>query len=310
MSQGERRIRRAQRSRWLGRAVAASSLVCAPAPAYAEDMSYGGGLFFGYRFGASAGFEFGFEAFTTFLAVGGEPGSSAARSGIGPLIRLGLLGSEPPQPRLILALHGGGELARDGFALSGELGVAYGAGTGIGLHTGVLSELAYFNAGFNYELGLQQGWVGAGARVLPTYRAPSTELERDMFGVPGRPLRTDDGLLQLPVAAAQSGTRMRGPRARGAIEPVGLAFERDAALEAASVPAFLQLASELAAARAPASLVRRALRAAADERLHTALTARLAERHLGRPVVVRPPEVARRRPLARDANTVRLAVES
>jgi hypothetical protein len=76
------------------------------------------------------------------------------------------------------------------------------------------------------------------------------------------------------------------------------------------VPAFLQLASELAAARAPAALVRRAIRAAADEQRHAMLTARLAERHLGRPAVVQLPEVARRQPLAPGANTVRLAVES
>ncbi|HMI94171.1 MAG TPA: hypothetical protein VK509_22520 [Polyangiales bacterium] len=299
----KRRARDRRRGRWLGRAVAASSLICAPAQA--ADPSFGGGVFFGYRFGAHSGFEWGLEAFSTYRFRGAEDCTSAARTGLGPLVQIGWLGLE--QPRMTLALQGGGELQRATLAVSGQLGLSYRLGPdgGFGVHSAVMPETLFVNAGLNYEWFLGQGWVGGGARVLPTYGEPS------MCSVQvGRPLRTDDGLLQLPASCAPPSALVRSQRARAAIEPVGLAFERDAELEAASVPAFLLLAGELAAAHAPHALVQRALRAAADEQLHAGLTAQLAERHLGRPALVRVPEVVQRRALEAGASTVRLAIES
>jgi hypothetical protein len=208
-----------------------------------------------------------------------------------------------------LALHFGSELERDTVALGGELGLTYRAGLddGFALHVGIAPELAFGHVGLSYELGLDQGSVSGGARIMPTYWASGPPVESN--GVPGRPLRTDDGMFQLS-ASAHWGAVANARRTRDAVEPVGLAFERDAALEAASVPAFLQLASELAAAGAPQVLVRRALRAAADEQAHAQLTAQLAARHLGRAAVVRAPEVALRRALAPHASTIRLATES
>lgn len=65
-----------------------------------------------------------------------------------------------------------------------------------------------------------------------------------------------------------------------------------AQLEAASVPAFAELARELAHLGAPRSLVRRAHRARRDEVRHARVTTGLARRHGGRPV---------RRPVPRSA---------
>lgn len=73
-----------------------------------------------------------------------------------------------------------------------------------------------------------------------------------------------------------------------AADPVGRFFAEVAHLEAASAPAFEQLARELVVHGAPGPLVRAALRAREDERRHARVTARLARRHGGRPT---PPRV-------------------
>lgn len=64
----------------------------------------------------------------------------------------------------------------------------------------------------------------------------------------------------------------------GACE-VGMLFAHAAWLEAASVPAFLRLADELREHGAPASLIRAAKRAAADEVRHTRVMRELAHQH-------------------------------
>lgn len=80
--------------------------------------------------------------------------------------------------------------------------------------------------------------------------------------------------------------RSRSPEVLG----VGEFFASMAHLEAASVPAFAQLARELAAHGAPADLVQRTLVARDDEVRHTRVTRRLARRFGGDPV---RPEVGR-----------------
>ena len=67
--------------------------------------------------------------------------------------------------------------------------------------------------------------------------------------------------------------------------PAGVFFARLASLEAASVDAFEILADELTAHGGPTALVRRARRAAADERRHARVTADLASRYGGSPVL-------------------------
>jgi hypothetical protein len=71
---------------------------------------------------------------------------------------------------------------------------------------------------------------------------------------------------------------------------VGRWLAQAAHLETASVPAFVELAAELAAHGAPAALVRASLRAADDERRHARTVARLARaRGAAPPPVVREP---------------------
>lgn len=72
---------------------------------------------------------------------------------------------------------------------------------------------------------------------------------------------------------------------RGA-SAVGTFLAKVAALEAASVPAFEQLTTELVVHRAPGSLVRAAIAARSDEVRHARVMAQLAREHGGRP---RPP---------------------
>ena len=87
-----------------------------------------------------------------------------------------------------------------------------------------------------------------------------------------------------------SGRRPEGlaPHARRCEDAVGAFFAECAYLEAASVPAFERLARELRAHGAPARLVKRALRARADEVRHAKATAALARRRgaAPEPVVV------------------------
>jgi len=85
-----------------------------------------------------------------------------------------------------------------------------------------------------------------------------------------------------------SGRRPEGlrPHARSGGDAVGAFFAECAYLEAASVPAFERLARELRAHGAPARLVKRALRARADEVRHAKATAALARRRGSKPETV------------------------
>ena len=66
---------------------------------------------------------------------------------------------------------------------------------------------------------------------------------------------------------------------------LGEHFARMAHMEAASVPAFAAIFTELRSYRAPASLIRDAYRAVRDERRHAEIAARLARRHGSEPAV-------------------------
>ena len=85
-----------------------------------------------------------------------------------------------------------------------------------------------------------------------------------------------------------SGRRPEGlsPHVRHCEDAVGAFFAECAYLEAASVPAFERLARELRAHGAPARLVKRALRARADEVRHAKATVALARRHGAEPSAV------------------------
>lgn len=238
----------------------------------------------------------------THRTEGGGECSSDERNGWGPLLQIGVQGVSAP--RLTLAVQGGGEFERNGPALTGELGVSYrfGVNPAFGIHLGVVPELWFFNAALRYELLMDQGFVGGGIRVQPTYGA---------IGVcsVGRPLRTATGVALLGQPLRREDTRASDRLDERALR-VGSAYARDAQLEYASVPAFLQLAAELSAHGAPAELVARALAAGRDEVGHARACADLASRHLRHRVTPHVYECVPRPPLPGRPGLVRLAVES
>ena len=228
--------------------------------------------------------EWGFELFATH-PFQGTGCSSEERTGAGGFLQLAWLDLEAS--RLTLGAHAGGELARAALALTGELGGTYrfGSERGFGIHTGVMAETVLLNTAARYQWLRNEAWVGGGVRVFGTY-GPPTICQNEI----GRPLRTASGLFALQSRSQGALAANTGRR----IEAVGLAYERDAQLEHASVPAFLQLAAELARLHAPAPLIARALEAARDEQRHTELCMRLARRHLERCAVPALPAVVQR----------------
>lgn len=239
-----------------------------------RKLSLGAGIFAGYRFGAGerAGFEWGIEAFAT-QRVTGLGCTADPRAGLGPLLQLAV--RETSDPRLTLAVQGGGELARSWLALTGELGVTYrfGSAPGFDLHLGVVPEIFLANAGFRYQVVQDEPSVTGGVRIWPTYGEPSN-------CAVGRPLRAAV-CREASTTAWLASKHAAGASAR---ELAARSYASDAQLECASVPAFLQLACELLAHSAPATLAERALDAACDEIRHARQCAALAARWLGREV--------------------------
>jgi hypothetical protein len=295
-----------RRRRLVERLVVTSILSSAlfPTPVEAQETqaaTFGGGLFVGYTFGPGRGIELGVEGFGTHR-FDLKACSSDPRKGLGGSVQLGLIGFR--DARVTLAGHGGGELARSMSALTGELGATYrfGEHSGFGIHTGIMAETLLLYGAFRYQWLLQNAGVGGGARFPGTYGLPGS-------CAVGRPLRTASGFS--PIGAATVGGDVSVDRNRGeSVEAVGHAWARDAQLECASIPAFLQLAAELLEQQAPSSLVERALAAACDEMRHAALCARLASRHLRRRIQPTLPNETARLPLRGLDGLVRLATES
>ncbi|MET0385927.1 MAG: hypothetical protein ABW321_08205 [Polyangiales bacterium] len=284
--------------------VSAAAAALFPAPAARADYlwadgetrSLGAGVFIGYQFGARQAFEWGVEAFMTQRFRPVAECESTERFGMGPLVQLGLRGLR--DPRVTLALQGGGELSRSGFALTGELGVSYrfGSAPGFGLHLGIVPELAIFNVAARYEAFRHEAWVGGGARFFPTYGQPG-------LCAIGRPLRAAQSVYTLTLADDPApGT--------SAAQLAAWELARDAQLECASVTAFVQLAMELMQLGAPASLVHATLDAAQDELRHAQLCAALAERDLRDTVCPVLPPIAPRHVAQADEALLQLAVES
>jgi hypothetical protein len=276
--------------------------LCA-APATAQESwaipgfdTVGGGVFLGYAFGGDRGFEWGFEGFATHYTHEVSTCSSNDRAGLGPLLRLSLLGIS----RLALtgALHGGTELARPALAFDGELGgtISYQNGAARpAIHTGLLAESFFWNAYARQEWLLPSYSVGGGMRVLATFGSPGMCVE-------GRPFRGDQGKSRR--------ARVRTTAAFDARSPEAARWARRASEECASVPAFLQLALELAELGAPAALVVRALAAADEELGHAHAAAHVASGFGGAPVRLTPPALRFRPALPRKQALLRLARES
>ncbi|MBK9261442.1 MAG: hypothetical protein IPM54_16755 [Polyangiaceae bacterium] len=87
-------------------------------------------------------------------------------------------------------------------------------------------------------------------------------------------------------------------------------WARDTRAECASIPAFFAIARDLARAGAPESLIRHALRSAAEEAHHTELCATITNQYLPFDVIALEPEVPTAKDVDRMALLERLALES
>jgi len=256
----------------------------------------GFGVFMGYAWGKDNGFEWGFESIGTHHFEHVSSCSSEARAGFGPVLRVAMMGAE--RVAVTAALHGGGESTRSVLAFDGELGgtLSFGKnGLQAGVHSGLLFETIVFN------LYARQSWLmssysmGGGIRYAPTFGEPGSCVE-------GRPFRDARG-------RARAARISRAPSAAGR-SAEARRWARRAADEAASVPAFLQLAHELLELGAPLDLALRALGAAEEVLGHTAQALELASRFAEHPLHAAPPAFRPRAPLPRREALCRLARES
>ncbi|HYQ04508.1 MAG TPA: hypothetical protein VER96_37805 [Polyangiaceae bacterium] len=291
------------RAKWCASILAGlSPLLCAATAAAQENWSIpgfdtvGGGIFVGYAFGAERGLDWGIEGFATHFTHDVGFCSQESRAGLGPLLRLSVLNVS----RLAVtgALHGGGEAERSLMALDAELGgtIVYQNGGARGaIHTGLLAESLFWNLYSHQEWLLPSYSLGVGMRVQPTFGDVG-------FCAEGRPFRGARGRARLAGATAASAFDARSPDAAR-----WTARARD---ECASVPAFLQLARELAELGAPTELVLRALAAAEEELGHTRAAAELASLFGGARLALNPPTHRFRPALSRKQALLRLARES
>jgi hypothetical protein len=289
-------------------ALAAAAAALFPSEARAEaPFAGGGGIYVSFTFGDELGVGYGAEGFFTGLAKGGGGCNSDGGAGVGGLIQVG--GINASTFRYVVAVHGGGQFDDEtSVGLDGELGLAghLGHGAELGIHTGLLLQGPFVMDWFvRGEWLLDEYSAGIGARMMPT------------FGIPegciiGRPWRGPDG--RVALGSAELGPEGEHPTdaKRRFVEHEWLAREwaDDAQAEAASVPAFLQLAADLLAHDAPDDLVEAALSAAEDEIRHARLCARLASRWSGRRVTPALPNAPLRPPLLGELGVARLAVES
>lgn len=270
----------------------AQSLFDSPAD---PEIVFGGGLYVSFHFGQRNGVGFGVEGYSTVLLAGNNNAFSCSgdsRAGIGPLLQFGLVNLA--EPRLVLAMAGGGDLARDaGVSLSGEIGAVYrfGERSGLGLHLGLTPQLKFLSAFGRLGLGLQEYSAGVGLRNATLFGPIQTQCI-----VIGRPLRNDTGRVELtPIAAANAPAQ---------------AWAQDAQAEHASVFAFADLGRQLIAAGAPPALIERAITAGKDEMRHATGCKKIADRYNGEQLILTSPEYSPRNVLAGKEALIRLATES
>lgn len=304
-------------------ALSGALTVLAPGVAHAADVGATVGPYISFVFGDEIGVGWGVE--TTILVAPGSADDSCSDGlgdddwGIGPHIELGAVNVS--YFRMVAAVAAGGALDdEESVALLGEAGVALHMtrepaeprpiiATEAGVHTGFVVQSPQFVRGFaRAEWLLHEYSVGA-AVGLPNLINRQTEC------TVGRPLRDAAGDVvggvDAHVAAPTTGAGPRTPPAAcDDAAAIADAWAGDAQGEAASIPAFLQLAAELLAQGAPDALVARALDAAEDEVRHAAMCARQATRLGGRRVTPVVPASPLRPAIAGDEGLVRLATES
>ncbi len=147
------------------------------------------------------------------------------------------------------------------------------------------------------------GYVLLGTRGFACGEGTEREEYEVLVGRSGQVTEGESEVVETGDGNCAIGRRPDGLSTRTAKgRSVGAFFANATHLEAASVPAFAQLARELAAHGAPRSLVRAAWRARTDEVRHARATARLARRFGSAPVlpVVAAPPVRSLYEVARD----------
>ncbi len=277
-------------------ALLAALLQATPASAQVFD-SAGGGVFVGY---SSAGVTWGFEAFGTISDDDNSGCQNRERKAFGPLARFALRGLS--RPSLTATAFGGAETERGVLAFGGEAGVLLGFPNGLesdaalSLHTGLYGESIIAQLFTWQEWMLSEYPVGIGVRVFPSMGVPG-------YCAIGRPQRDAAGGRVESMAT-------RSTALDGGQHALANDWQANAQMEYESVPAFLQLASELRALGAPEALVHRALAAAGDELVHTRVCSEVAEHFSGKSVELSVPRVQARPALRGAEGLCRLAVES
>ncbi|MGE0791317.1 MAG: hypothetical protein AB7S26_36925 [Sandaracinaceae bacterium] len=278
--------------------VAGALSLAAPSEAAAQQdlQPYGaGGVYIGYQWGGGGmhGVQWGVEGRGGFNMP--APGFSAMAVG-----RFGFVNLDPE-------LHFGGQAGTTFglIATMGELtfGYRWGEREGFSMPIGFELDVYFATTYLRFDPLLMTGEVGGGAYVLP----------RDgLFGVAvdGRPLHDEAGRAPLPTLSELDERAFAHDLDRETALRVANAYGQRAKGEWASVPAFIQLAEQLRVVGAPASLSRRALRAADDEVRHAIGTARASAACTGAPLRLGAVTPDTRAPAEGSHALVRLAVES
>lgn len=200
-------------------------------------------------------------------------------------------------------------------SLTAELGWAYRRGLRNGKSGhGALVGLSYYTRPWDLAaratlVHTDSGWLPEG-HFLTGLREPGVSSLKELPTGIGRPQRDGDAfaLGQVYLRSTQSdGKRIHLDTTRLAI---GLDWMEAARAEAASVPAFLALACDLADAGAPVSLVGRALFAAVEELGHAKSSAAIAGAVLQCDVAVEVPPLVSAKETTQKALLERLAVDS
>jgi hypothetical protein len=272
------------------------------AGARAQPSGWGSdlGMFVGFHFGSGIPLRFGagLEARRLYGRRDLDCNGDTARYA-GVMARLQVVGWE--QVRLVAGPQTGRHDQFKGVGI--ELGVGYRFGRDPGLlgQAGLEGSVAStINARLGYAFGGE--WSADTGVRFPPFVPPGCS-------VVGRPVRRGDGRAPLAAALVLPPGR-RAPADDDARARAAAVWIRRARSEWASAPAFCELAEQLVACGAPATLAQRAREAAGDELRHALLASSVAATLAGAEVRLEPP-VADGRPAATGEEGLRrLAVES
>ena len=282
-----------------GAGALAAGLYAPEARAFEVGFVGDAGAFVGWTFGGpGAGFTWGIEgramAWNTDLLCD----NSGLRPYGGGVVRLSFSDGYRPMLGAGLVL---GTYLNEVVTAGVEAGVGYDFGQTPRLDLWVGGEAQFTFAALRSQIRILDG----SATVAPTFRFPGAQQDTACF-VEGRPRRDESGVAPLPGLHLEGEPIALDERERRVVD----AWCQRARIEWASVPAFLELATQLTLAEAPEALVRAARRAAADETRHAVDSARIAARIDGAPVRLHAQDGLQRRLLAGPEARARLAVES